>query len=98
MDRIQLINTLVRLRGYRDYLEIGVKGGEAFRASQVECRTGVDPDLRRLKPGLQPGLRGKVKRWIRQPLALPWSSKAKACACSKCPATTTSPAMTIATT
>lgn len=72
MDRIELINTLIRIRGYRDYLEIGVKGGEAFLAVEAPRRTGVDPDLRRLKPRLQPGLRGKASRWVRRPLRQPW--------------------------
>ncbi len=75
MDRIQLINTLIRTRGYRDYLEIGVKGGEALMAIQAERRTGVDPDLHRLKPTLQPGLKGKATRWLRQPFGQPWSHR-----------------------
>ena len=71
MDRVGLLNTLIRMNGYRDYLEIGVKGGEAFLQIEVEQKTGVDPELRRLKPKLQPGFKGRATRWIRGAFG-PW--------------------------
>ena len=73
MDRIELINTLIRLRGYRDYLEIGVKGGKAFLAVEVERKTGVDPDLHRLKLRLQPGGWGRFKRMLQSAFGAAWT-------------------------
>jgi SAM-dependent methyltransferase len=73
MDRIELINTLIRLRAYRDYLEIGVKGGKAFLAVDVERKTGVDPDLHRLKQQLQTGWQGRFKRALQGAFGAPWT-------------------------
>lgn len=43
MTRTEIINTLIRKRGYKSYLEIGVDYGFNFRAVEVENKVGVDP-------------------------------------------------------
>lgn len=44
MNRIEIINSLIKKNGYKSYLEIGVQAGHCF--SQIECenKIGVDPD------------------------------------------------------
>ena len=42
--RHDVLNYLVRTRGYRDYLEIGVNKGRCMRRVHCENRTGVDPE------------------------------------------------------
>ncbi len=44
MNRIEIINGLIKKNGYKSYLEIGVQAGHCF--SQIECenKIGVDPD------------------------------------------------------
>ena len=44
MDRADIINTFIRARGYRAYLEIGVSCGDSFRRVVCERKVGVDPD------------------------------------------------------
>lgn len=41
--RHDVLNYLVRTRGYRDYLEIGVNKGRCMRRVHCERKTGVDP-------------------------------------------------------
>lgn len=44
MNRIEIINGLIKKNGYKSYLEIGVQAGHCF--SQIECekKIGADPD------------------------------------------------------
>ncbi len=44
MNRIEIINGLIRKNNYKSYLEIGVQGGDCFRAIECNNKTGVDPD------------------------------------------------------
>lgn len=43
VSRIDLINYLVRTRGYTRYLEIGCANNDCFDRVQCETKTGVDP-------------------------------------------------------
>lgn len=43
MNRITIINDLIRKHGYKSYLEIGVKRGECFRDIVCEKKVSVDP-------------------------------------------------------
>ena len=43
MNRLQLINFLIKDRGYQSYLEIGCKGDATFSRVECESKTGVDP-------------------------------------------------------
>lgn len=45
MDRVEIINTFIRTRGYKSYLEIGVSRGDSFRGVDCAVKVGVDPDL-----------------------------------------------------
>lgn len=44
MNRIEIINGLIRKNNYNNYLEIGVQGGDCFKAIECINKTGVDPD------------------------------------------------------
>lgn len=44
MNRIDIINGLITKNNYKSYLEIGVQGGDCFRAINCENKVGVDPD------------------------------------------------------
>lgn len=43
MNRGELIQTLIRQRNYRSYLEIGCQSDQTFGRIQVERKVGVDP-------------------------------------------------------
>lgn len=43
MSRAEVVQTLLNLFDYPDYLEIGVNKGETFSQIQAESKTGVDP-------------------------------------------------------
>lgn len=64
MDRIQLINGLIAQKGYKRYLEIGVKKGSCFESIKVAHKTGVDPDMRALKPKYE-------KNWLKRLVTKP---------------------------
>lgn len=44
MTRYEIINRIIKSKGYTNYLEIGVREGECFR--QIDCpnKIGIDPD------------------------------------------------------
>lgn len=44
MDRVDIINHLIEVCGYRKYLEIGVDRGECIRRVNAADKTGVDPN------------------------------------------------------
>ncbi|WP_340581761.1 hypothetical protein, partial [Klebsiella pneumoniae] len=44
MNRIEIIQMHIDKYGYKSYLEIGVQGGDCFRAINCETKVGVDPD------------------------------------------------------
>lgn len=44
MNRIDIINGLIQKKGYKKYLEIGVRDGSCFFAVNCESKVGVDPD------------------------------------------------------
>jgi hypothetical protein len=44
MNRIEFLNRLVEFYRYRNYLEIGVAGGDCFRAVKAVLKVGIDPD------------------------------------------------------
>lgn len=44
MKRYDIINKLIERHEYSDYLEIGIRHGESFRAVRCDRKTGVDPD------------------------------------------------------
>jgi hypothetical protein len=44
MNRIEIINSLIKKNGYKNYLEIGVQNGHCFSQIQCENKIGVDPD------------------------------------------------------
>lgn len=45
MKRYEIINRIIQNKGYSNYLEIGVRDGECFRAINVSgIKIGVDPD------------------------------------------------------
>ena len=44
MNRIEIINGLIKKNNYKNYLELGVQAGHCFRAIECENKTGVDPD------------------------------------------------------
>lgn len=44
MNRIEIINSLIKKNNYKNYLEIGVQAGHCFRAIECENKIGVDPD------------------------------------------------------
>lgn len=44
MNRIEIINGLIKKNGYKSYLEIGVQAGHCFRAIECNNKIGVDPD------------------------------------------------------
>ena len=62
MDRTELVNGLIDRRGYKRYLEIGVKKGACFGSIRVASKTGVDPDMSALKPRYE---RGILRRYLR---------------------------------
>jgi len=43
LSRLELINLLIKRRGFQSYLEIGVFKGHTFNRVQAEKKTGVDP-------------------------------------------------------
>lgn len=43
MTRYDIINRIIENRGYKNYLEIGVRDGECFKEVCCENKTGVDP-------------------------------------------------------
>lgn len=45
MDRIEIINKLIKSINGKKYLEIGVEGGLCFPNIQAEYKVGVDPDI-----------------------------------------------------
>ena len=45
MNRIDIINHLIKTYNYKSYLEIGVQKGVSFDAVKVIKKIGVDPDL-----------------------------------------------------
>jgi len=44
MNRIEIINGLIKKNGYKSYLEIGVQAGHCFSQIVCENKIGVDPD------------------------------------------------------
>ncbi len=44
MNRIDIINSLIQKKGYKKYLEIGVRDGSCLLAVNCESKVGVDPD------------------------------------------------------
>lgn len=44
MNRVSIIQSLIDKNNYKNYLEIGVQGGDCFRAIKCQNKTGVDPD------------------------------------------------------
>lgn len=44
-NRTELINYIIKKRGYQSYLEIGVQGGVNFSAVNVITKVGVDPAI-----------------------------------------------------
>lgn len=44
MNRIEIINALIKKNNYKSYLEIGVQAGHCFSAIECENKIGVDPD------------------------------------------------------
>ena len=46
MTRWEIINAIIRDRGYRSFLEIGTKRGETFTQVNVPVKVSVDPDPR----------------------------------------------------
>lgn len=44
MNRIEIINSLIKKNGYKSYLEIGVRGGDCIENVVCESKIGVDPD------------------------------------------------------
>lgn len=43
MKRYEIINRIIESKGYKNYLEIGVRDGECFREINCENKVGVDP-------------------------------------------------------
>lgn len=43
MKRYEIINSIIKDKGYKKYLEIGVRDGECFREIKIDEKTGVDP-------------------------------------------------------
>lgn len=43
MTRYDIINRIIENKGYKNYLEIGVRDGECFKQICCENKTGVDP-------------------------------------------------------
>jgi hypothetical protein len=43
MKRYDIINKIIAAKGYKNYLEIGVRDGECFKKIICENKTGVDP-------------------------------------------------------
>lgn len=46
MDRIDVINNLIKNNKYKRYLEIGVQHGESFDHVKCNYKVGVDPDTK----------------------------------------------------
>ncbi len=44
MNRIEIINGLIKKNNYKSYLEIGVQNGHCFNSIECENKIGVDPD------------------------------------------------------
>jgi hypothetical protein len=44
MTRYDIINRIIENKGYKDYLEIGVRDGECFKEICCENKIGVDPN------------------------------------------------------
>jgi hypothetical protein len=44
MNRIDILNALIRRYNYKTFCEIGVQAGDCFRGIQCETKIGVDPD------------------------------------------------------
>jgi hypothetical protein len=43
MKRYDILNKIIAIKGYKSYLEVGVRGGECFQKIACENKTGVDP-------------------------------------------------------
>lgn len=43
VKRYDIINKIITAKGYKNYLEIGVRNGECFQKISCENKTGVDP-------------------------------------------------------
>lgn len=46
MNRVEIINELIKRFNYNSYLEIGVQNGLCFNAIKVSDKVGVDPDAK----------------------------------------------------
>ena len=44
MNRIEIINYLIKKNNYKRYLEIGVQNGHCFKQIEAPFKVGVDPD------------------------------------------------------
>jgi hypothetical protein len=44
MKRYEIINRIIKSKGYEDYLEIGVRDGECFKMIECSSKIGVDPN------------------------------------------------------
>ncbi|HWB11668.1 MAG TPA: class I SAM-dependent methyltransferase [Pirellulales bacterium] len=44
MNRVEFLNRLIDSYRYRNYLEIGVAGGDCFAAVKAVLKVGIDPD------------------------------------------------------
>jgi hypothetical protein len=44
MQRHEIINRIIKSKGYKNYLEIGVRDGECFKLIECPNKTGVDPN------------------------------------------------------
>ena len=44
MTRYDIINRIIKSKGYENYLEIGVRNGECFRMINCQNKIGVDPN------------------------------------------------------
>ena len=44
MTRYEIINRIIKSKGYKNYLEIGVRDGECFKLIECENKIGVDPN------------------------------------------------------
>lgn len=59
MTRTDIINHLIKTRGYKSYLEIGVQQGANFNAIECEWKVGVDPDPASIPPEVE-----QVGSWV----------------------------------
>ena len=44
MTRYEIINRIIQSKGYKNYLEIGVRDGECFKMISCQNKIGVDPN------------------------------------------------------